>query len=85
MPHRCVKCEVLYPDDAQEIFSGCVCGSTVFLFVRPPVEKNGVTTIGEGKYTFNLGKLFAKNPVTSSREGKYEIDLETALGKRPNL
>ncbi|NOZ80836.1 MAG: hypothetical protein GXP63_04130 [DPANN group archaeon] len=34
MPHRCVRCSTLYPDGAEEILSGCSCGSKLFFYVR---------------------------------------------------
>jgi uncharacterized protein len=34
MPHQCVKCSKFYPDNANEIISGCECGARLFFFVK---------------------------------------------------
>ena len=34
MPHQCVRCNTFYDDGAQEILSGCNCGSKLFFFVK---------------------------------------------------
>lgn len=34
MPHQCTKCGKVYPDAAQELLSGCNCGSKFFYYIR---------------------------------------------------
>ncbi|MBN2566947.1 hypothetical protein JXB02_02580 [Candidatus Woesearchaeota archaeon] len=34
MPHQCVRCGTFYDDGANEILSGCRCGSKLFFFVK---------------------------------------------------
>lgn len=34
MPHRCVRCGIMYEDGAKEILKGCSCGAKLFFFVK---------------------------------------------------
>ncbi|MBI2445977.1 hypothetical protein HYV43_06325 [Candidatus Micrarchaeota archaeon] len=34
MPHKCVRCSSIYPNNSPELMRGCTCGSRVFLFLR---------------------------------------------------
>ncbi|MBN2458067.1 hypothetical protein JXB31_02965 [Candidatus Woesearchaeota archaeon] len=34
MPHRCVRCGMMYDDGAKEILKGCSCGAKLFFYVR---------------------------------------------------
>ena len=35
MPHQCVRCGTIYPDDAEELLKGCsVCGGKLFLYIK---------------------------------------------------
>lgn len=34
MPHKCVKCGNVYPNNAEELMKGCSCTSRIFLFLR---------------------------------------------------
>ncbi len=34
MPHACVKCKQLYPEQSEAILKGCVCGSRIFYFIK---------------------------------------------------
>ncbi|MCX6711371.1 MAG: Zn-ribbon containing protein [Candidatus Woesearchaeota archaeon] len=34
MPHQCVRCGVIYDDDAKEIMKGCSCGSKLFFYIK---------------------------------------------------
>ncbi len=36
MPHKCVRCTTVYPNNSPELMRGCSCGSRVFLFLRDP-------------------------------------------------
>ncbi|MBI5225609.1 hypothetical protein HY994_00020 [Candidatus Micrarchaeota archaeon] len=36
MPHKCVRCSTVYPNNSPELMRGCSCGSRVFLFLRDP-------------------------------------------------
>ncbi len=34
MPNQCVRCGILYKDDAQELLKGCSCGSKFFFYMK---------------------------------------------------
>ncbi len=34
MPHKCVRCTTVYPNNSPELMRGCTCGSRVFLYIR---------------------------------------------------
>ncbi len=34
MPHKCVRCSSVFPNNSPELMRGCTCGSRVFLFMR---------------------------------------------------
>lgn len=34
MAHQCVRCSKMYPDGANELLTGCICGGKFFFFVR---------------------------------------------------
>ena len=34
MPHQCVRCNIMYPDGAQEILKGCSCGARLFFYIK---------------------------------------------------
>jgi predicted nucleic acid-binding Zn-ribbon protein len=67
MPHRCVKCNTFYEDDAPSVIEGCACGSKAFFFIRDKEEKSGpvlldmesITTTSEGKYDPTLSRASA--------------------------
>ncbi len=35
MPHECVKCGKIYPDDSDVLLKGCSCGSRFFFYIKP--------------------------------------------------
>ncbi len=34
MPHQCVRCGKIYPDNAPELLTGCSCGSKLFFYIK---------------------------------------------------
>ncbi len=34
MPHSCVKCNQILPDQSESVLNGCSCGSRIFYFVK---------------------------------------------------
>ena len=90
MPHKCVKCDRLYGDDATEVIKGCACGAKAFLFVRPDraVGARSIRSAQEGDYDIDIRWLFHRDEdarIVAVDEGQYEIDLAAAFGKRPNV
>lgn len=47
MPHQCVRCNILYPDGAQEILSGCSCGARLFFYIKKKEVDDGKELISE--------------------------------------
>jgi uncharacterized protein len=41
MPHQCVRCNLMYPDGAQEILKGCSCGARLFFFIKKKQLEEG--------------------------------------------
>ncbi len=37
MPHECVRCGEVYPNDSSKIIEGCDCGSKLFFYVKQEV------------------------------------------------
>ncbi|MFH1751113.1 MAG: Zn-ribbon containing protein [Candidatus Micrarchaeota archaeon] len=35
MPHKCVRCGIMYGAGSEELFKGCSCGSRIFMFLKP--------------------------------------------------
>ncbi|MEK6954201.1 MAG: Zn-ribbon containing protein [Candidatus Micrarchaeota archaeon] len=35
MPHKCVRCGLMYGTGSDELFKGCSCGSRIFMFIKP--------------------------------------------------
>ncbi len=88
MPHRCMRCERTYADDAPAVIDGCACGSRMFLFVRAGKgAPAGEGEDAEGAYDIDIsGLLLADDEghphVRSLPEGTYEIDVRSALGRK---
>jgi len=34
MPHQCTKCGIVFPDAAEELLTGCSCGSRFFYYIK---------------------------------------------------
>ncbi len=47
MPHQCVRCNILYPDGAQEILKGCSCGARLFFYIKKKDVDEGKELISE--------------------------------------
>ncbi len=41
MPHQCVRCNILYPEGAQEILKGCSCGARLFFYIKKQHVEEG--------------------------------------------
>jgi predicted nucleic acid-binding Zn-ribbon protein len=90
MPHKCVKCSTIYPDAAEEMITGCKCGSKAFFFMRqaedhtiPLLEVESINQHSEGKYELDIHSLFGKDHlIYKEEEGKYTIDLEESFRRQ---
>ena len=45
MPHQCVRCNIMYPDGAQEILKGCSCGARLFFYIKKKHIEEGKSMI----------------------------------------
>jgi hypothetical protein len=34
MPHQCTRCGEIFPDAAEELLKGCICGSKFFFYIK---------------------------------------------------
>ncbi|MFH1721431.1 MAG: Zn-ribbon containing protein [Candidatus Altiarchaeota archaeon] len=34
MPHKCVRCGIIYDEGSSELLEGCSCGARVFMYLR---------------------------------------------------
>ncbi len=64
MPHQCVRCNIMYPDGAQEILKGCECGARLFFFIK--------------KKNLEEGKVLVSN-LTDSEKKHIEEDIAEIL------
>ncbi len=47
MPHSCVKCNIVHPDQSEAILKGCSCGSRIFYFIKSDLPSIQVTRTQE--------------------------------------
>jgi len=99
VPHRCLRCGNVYPDNDNSILKGCKCGSVFFMFLKTPEDVQKMEEIQkelELKETTLEKELekkieekrierrkFGIETVRSPKEGVYEIDLDALMKKRP--
>jgi len=91
MPHRCVRCGIVYDDTNDVVFKGCPCGGKLFLFLRKEHLKNNkpeikltveqLSQVEEDVFDM-IGAQERDRPVVLDFEsvnvvqpGKYELDL----------
>jgi len=97
MRHQCVRCGRIYPSDSKNLMEGCVCGSTLFLYLRTPGLKVKRSQLPkdldrlEEEIRELLGKTTKPDqPISISienlrlgRNGVYQIDLESLMRGDP--
>jgi predicted nucleic acid-binding Zn-ribbon protein len=90
MFHKCVKCGQMYEHAAEEILSGCSCGSKMFYFVRSDTGSNGKkkknapdTHSEDIEYFYELEDdenkeiiVFDIEAINVKSNGKYELNLD---------
>ncbi|MDP2717460.1 MAG: Zn-ribbon containing protein, partial [Candidatus Micrarchaeota archaeon] len=94
MPHQCVRCNTVYPNNSPELMRGCTCGSRVFLFLRsgadaPKAEEKPDMRWIEDELAF----LSKDKPVSVDidgvenlrilEKGSYELDLPSLMKGEP--
>ena len=93
MPHRCVRCGTVYPNNSAELMKGCNCGSRVFLFIR---EEDAAKQSDEHDYKWledEFSFLSKDKPVSIDadavenlrviEQGHYEFDLPSLMNGNP--
>ncbi len=90
MPHVCVKCKKLHPDQSEAIFKGCNCGARIFYFLKSelPVAQVNLSKSIESplpEITEELIELSREKPVVIDSDdpanirvlesGSYEINI----------
>lgn len=96
MPHKCVRCGAIYPDNASEILKGCKCGCHYFFFFKDQdiLEKQTekLTLAEREELMKDIEEVIpaVEKPVVLDLEsirilgsGKFEIDLVNLFKRRP--
>ncbi|MBI4406291.1 hypothetical protein HY571_00055 [Candidatus Micrarchaeota archaeon] len=96
MPHACVKCRVLYPDQSEAILKGCACGSRIFYFMRPETPIAQLTIKQESdalELSQEIIELSREKPVVIEADGpenirviepgSYELDVAALFKGNP--
>lgn len=97
MPHKCVRCSSVYPNNSPELMRGCTCGSRVFLFLREESDEPQPGHAPETKdYRWleeELSFLSKDKPVTVDvdavenlrilEKGAYELNLSSLMKGEP--
>jgi predicted nucleic acid-binding Zn-ribbon protein len=82
MPHQCVKCSALYPDDTTVIVTGCTCGAVTFFYVREKIEQHEVADeVRACLLAQNKPVILDLESINRTSEGKFDIDLHALFGK----
>jgi len=97
MPHRCVKCGLIYEDSSGALLKGCSCGSRFFFFFKKQetieeiknLTKEEVKEI-EADMKEIIGPQMDDKPVILDFEsirvkepGKFEVDLVNLFKNEP--
>ncbi len=76
MPHQCVRCNKFYDDGANEILTGCSCGSRMFFFVKKEKLKEVKDTLEAIQNLTPVEKKEMEHDV-------YELVDQEELGDKP--
>jgi uncharacterized protein len=85
MHHKCVKCGKIYEHAAEEILSGCICGSKMFYFVKSDGKNGKKKNVQqeEVEYFYELEDdvnneimIFDIEAINVKSSGKYELNLD---------
>ena len=97
MPHRCVKCGLVYEDSSPTLLKGCSCGGRFFFFFKKPETQEEIKNLTkeevkemEKEVIEILGPQVEDMPVILDFEsihvkepGKFEIDLVNLFKRAP--
>ena len=92
MPHKCLRCHKVYPNDANEILKGCSnCSNKSFLYIREEFKEENIEIPKEKKEqilkqiesNFNEYKdkpiIIEVGSINVKEVGKYEIDINKLM------
>ena len=88
MPHQCVRCGTIYPDDAEEILKGCSkCGGKLFFYIRKEQleKKEEVIHLTEKEKKEIEQEVFNLIGVKEEPDKPVILDIESIRVKKPCL
>ena len=83
MPHKCVRCGAVYPNNSVELLKGCGCGARIFLFLKnedvslKEALDSGLEAVVQSGRVVELSKV---QPVSIEQVGSPEEDLQEITG-----
>ena len=95
MPHRCMNCGEIYPDDSDKLIDGCECGSSLFMYENEideegldeedeEVVKEVEEMVAEGvEEKDNIKFEFDIDSISVEEEGVYTINVTRLLKEMP--
>jgi len=86
MPHRCVRCGILYDDGAAEILKGCTCGAKLFFFVKQKALQESeeiVENLSPVEKTQIENDVYDIMGVQKKEEAPIVLDLESIKIRKP--
>ncbi|MCD6589733.1 hypothetical protein J7K74_00925 [Candidatus Woesearchaeota archaeon] len=86
MPHQCVRCGTIYPDDAEEILKGCSkCGGKLFFYIRKEQleKKEEVIHLTEKEKKEIEQEVFNLIGVKEEPDKPVILDIESIRVKKP--
>lgn len=85
MPHKCLRCGLVYPDNDNTVLKGCTCGSVFFIYIRTPKDEQEFEKIEkelESKETTLVAEVEKQLTRTKPKE-KIEENLNFVTVKIP--
>lgn len=89
MPHKCAKCSLLYPAQAEQLFKGCSCGSRIFIYMRDEQvtlketlemhQREGLELVAENKQLQEISEIA---PISIEKIEKVESAGEETVAKK---
>ena len=80
MPHKCLRCNLMYPDNDSTVLKGCSCGSVFFLYIRAPKDAQKIDEIQKELETKDttleaeIEKELTKSETEEKSEEEYGVE-----------
>jgi predicted nucleic acid-binding Zn-ribbon protein len=82
MPHQCVKCNIIYSDDA-DLVGGCSCGAKAFFFLKKDTSIDNEHLSDEFRaQVLAAGPIILDIESIKITDGKYDLDVNALFGKK---